>query len=46
MKSLAGLDEDLDFHHEVEATVSYYKAERCFYYMPWPSSKLRSGQRP
>jgi len=31
MKGLAGLDEDLDFHHEVEAKVSYYKAARCFY---------------
>ena len=25
MKGLAGLDEDLEFHHEVEAKVSYYK---------------------
>jgi len=31
MKGLAGLDEDLEFHHEVEAKVSYYKAARCFY---------------
>ena len=43
MKSLAGLNKDLDFHHEVEAKMSYYMAARCFYYMPWPSSKLRSG---
>jgi len=31
MKNLAGLDEDLEFHHEIEAKVSYYKAARCFY---------------
>ena len=46
IQSLAGLNKDLDFHHEVEAKMSYYTAARCFYYMPWPSSKLRSGQRP
>jgi len=31
MKNLAGLDEDLEFHHEIEAKVSFYKAARCFY---------------
>jgi len=31
VKNLAGLDEDLEFHHEIEAKVSYYKAARCFY---------------
>ena len=31
VKNLAGLDEDLEFHHEIEAKVSFYKAARCFY---------------
>lgn len=28
---LAGLEDDLEFHHETEAKVTYYKAARCYY---------------
>lgn len=31
MPHLAGLEDDLEFHHETEAKVTFYKATRCYY---------------
>ena len=31
MPNLAGLEDDLEFHHEIEAKTIFYKAARCYY---------------